>query len=111
MPTTNDAIDEAPSHRIEPVSTASAEDLVEHLEAISGRPFYTRQDINAWLAEVRDRAAREVKAGKSRKRLLLLIGVLAAFLQYQIIDMMIEVGSLRSAGIAAPASRVASYRS
>ena len=111
MPLPNKANDEVSDSGHDAGPTASAEDLLDHLEGISGRTFYTTQDVNAWLAGVRDSAQQEITANKSRKRMLLLIGLLAAFLQYEIIDMMIQVNSLRGSGVTAPASRPAAYRS
>jgi hypothetical protein len=82
---------------------ASAEDLVEYLEDISGKRFYTRQDLHLWLTEMRD-------TRKSRKYTLWLVALLLVFLQYQVIDIMIEVSSLRDSSIM-PTSRTTGYRS
>lgn len=82
---------------------ASAEDLVEYLEDISGKRFYTRQDLHLWLTEMRD-------TRKSRKYTLWLVALLLVFLQYQVIDIMIEVSSLRDSSIM-PTLRTTGYRS
>ena len=83
--------------------SASAEDLVEYLEDISGKTFYTRQDLHLWLTEMRE-------TRKSRKYAIWLVALLVVFLQYQVIDIMIEVSSLRSSNLI-PASRTTGYRS
>ena len=83
---------------------ASAEDLVEYLEDVAGKSFYTRQDLHLWLTELRE-------SRKSRRYAFWLVALLAVFLQYQVIDIMIEVSSLRSSNLIPASSRTTGYRS
>jgi len=89
---------------------ATAEDLIAYMEEISGRVFYTRHDVSAWLGELRERGERAQEARKTRKHAFWLIGLLAAFLQYQVLDIMMEVSSLRTSNVV-PTARPAAYRS
>jgi hypothetical protein len=82
---------------------ASAEDLVEYLEDISGMTFHTRQDLHRWITDLRE-------SRKSRKYTIWLVALLLVFLQYQVIDLMIEVSSLHSSSVV-PVSRTTGYRS
>ena len=84
--------------------TASAEDLVQYLEDVSGKTFYTRQDLHRWITEMRE-------SRKSRRHAIWLVALLLVFLQYQVIDIMIEVSSLRSSSVIPASTRTTGYRS
>lgn len=84
--------------------TASAEDLVEYLEDVSGKTFYTRQDLHRWITEMRE-------SRKVRRHAIWLVALMLVFLQYQVIDIMIEVYSLRSSSVVPASSRSTGYRS
>jgi len=89
---------------------ASHEELVAYLEGLSGRVFYTRQDLADYIAGLREggeRKKQERKIGKQTGWLILLVVVA---LQYAFVDLIIEVNNLRSASVVTPAAKTAGYR-
>jgi hypothetical protein len=77
----------------------SREELVQHLESLTGRTFKTREDIQAYVREV---SAREPRNDPSLKRWIkvkhiALAGLLAyGVIQYYILDVMLEIVSIQS---------------
>ena len=63
----------------------------------------------ASAAKGKDPMLRESR--KSRRYAFWLVALLAVFLQYQVIDIMIEVSSLRSSNLIPASSRTTGYRS
>lgn len=89
---------------------ASHEELVAYLEGISGRVFYTRQDLADYIAALREGGERkktERRIGKQTGWLILLVVV---FLQYAFVDIIIEVNNLRTASVVTPTAKTAGYR-
>jgi hypothetical protein len=83
------------------------EELVQHLEKLTGRTLKTRADIQAYVREVAARKAHEqpsvrrwLKAKKVMLAALLTFGVV----QYYALDVMLEIVSLRSTTFFIPAS-------
>ena len=82
------------------------EELIQHLEKLTGRTLKTREDIAAYVREVTARRAtdqrsvqRWLKAKKATLILLLAFGVI----QYYILDVMLEIVSMRSTTCFVPA--------
>lgn len=90
---------------------ASHQELVDYLEGISGRVFYTRQDLADYIAELREGGERKKKDRKLGAQSGWLILLVVVFLQYAFVDIIIEVNKLRSASVITPAARTAGYRS
>lgn len=85
----------------------SREDLVQHLEKLTGRTLRTRADIQAYVREVAERKSSEqssvrrwLKAKKVTLAALLAFGVV----QYYALDVMLEIVSIRSTTFFVPAS-------
>ena len=84
----------------------SREELVQHLEKLTGRSLRTREDIQAYVREV---AARKAVDKPSVRRWLKLkkvtLAALLAFgiMQYYILDVMLEIVSIRSTTFFVPA--------
>jgi hypothetical protein len=83
------------------------EELVQHLEKLTGRTLKTREDIAAYVREVSARRAsdqpavkRWLKAKKATLIALLAFGVV----QYYVLDVMLEIVSMRSTTFFIPAS-------
>jgi hypothetical protein len=83
------------------------EELLQHLEKLTGRTLKTREDIQAYVREVSARKAsdepsvrRWLKAKKVTLAALLAFGVI----QYYILDVMLEIVSMRSTTFFVPAS-------
>jgi hypothetical protein len=86
---------------------ASREELIQHLEKLTGRTLKTREDIAAYVREVKARKAadepsvqRWLKAKKVTLMALFAFGVI----QYYILDVMLEIVSMRSTTFFVPAS-------
>lgn len=83
------------------------EELVRHLEKLTGRTLKTREDIQAYVREV---AARKAHDQPSVRRWLkakqVTLGALFAFgvIQYYALDVMLEIVSLRATTFFIPAS-------
>ena len=82
------------------------EELIQHLEKLTGRTLKTREDIAAYVHEVGARRAsdqpsvqRWLKAKKATLGALLAFGVI----QYYILDVMLEIVSMRSTTFFVPA--------
>lgn len=85
----------------------SREELIQHLEKLTGRTLKTREDIAAYVQEVSARKAadqpsvqRWVRAKKMTLIALLAFGVI----QYYILDVMLEIVSMPSSTFFVPAS-------
>ena len=77
----------------------SREELVQHLEKLTGRTLKTREDIHAYVREVSARKAADqpsVRRWLTAKKVTL--GALLGFglIQYYVVDVMLEIVSLRS---------------
>ena len=89
---------------------ASHQELVDYLEGISGRVFYTRQDLADYIAGLREGGERKKKERKLGAQTGWLILLVVVFLQYAFVDIILEVNKLRSASVVTPAARTAGYR-
>lgn len=77
---------------------ASREELLRHLEQISGRSIRTRADLEAYLNEVKAQAAQPSRTARRWaivKHATLGVGLLIAVLQYYLIDIYVQVASLQ----------------
>jgi hypothetical protein len=83
------------------------EELLQHLEKLSGRTLRTREDIQAYVREVSERKATDQPAvrGWVRAKKITLIALLAfGVVQYYILDVMLEIVSMRTTTYFVPAS-------
>jgi hypothetical protein len=85
----------------------SREELIQHLENLTGRTLKTREDIAAYVREVRARSGADVpsvqrwlKAKKVTLIALLSFGVI----QYYLLEVMLEIASMRSTTYFVPVS-------
>ena len=84
----------------------SREELIQHLERLTGRSLKTREDIQAYVREV---AARKASDQPSVRRWLgvkkaTLIALLAfGVIQYYMLDVMLEIVSMRTTTYFVPA--------
>lgn len=79
--------------------TQTREELVQHLEKLTGRTFKTRDDIQAYVREVSKREARDDPAIRRwiRTKHVTLAALLAfGLIQYYILDVMLQIVSLQS---------------
>jgi hypothetical protein len=76
---------------------ASREDLLHYLEEISGRSIRTRADVEQYVEQMSAAKAKESAARRWQvaKTAVLLILVTAAALQYYLLDIMLQMASLR----------------
>lgn len=86
--------------------TQTREELVQHLEKLTGRTFKTREDIQSYVREV---SARDARSDPSVKRWIktkhVTLAALLAFgvIQYYVLDLMLEIVSLQSPTFFVPA--------
>jgi hypothetical protein len=83
------------------------EELVQHLEKLTGRTFKTREDIQAYVREVAERKATDqpsVRRWLNAKRITLAVLLVFGVLQYYILDVMLEIASMRTTVFFVPAS-------
>jgi hypothetical protein len=76
----------------------SREELLQHLETISGRSIRTRGELEAYLNEVSAQAAQPRHSARRWaivKHATLGVGLLIAVLQYYLIDIYVQVASLQ----------------
>ena len=85
----------------------SREELIEHLEKLTGRTLKTREDIAAYVREVAARKASDqpsVQRWLKAKKATLIALFAFALIQYHILDVMLEIVSMRSTTFFLPAS-------
>ena len=85
----------------------SREELIEHLEQASGRRIRTREDIKAYLDEVAARKAADdpsVRRWQQAKTITLIGLATVAFVQYYMMDVMVQILSLRETTVFIPVS-------
>lgn len=83
------------------------EELVQHLEKLTGRTLRTREDIQAYVREVSARKATDdpsVRRWLKAKQVTLVALVAFAVIQYYMLDVLLEIASLRSTIFFVPAS-------
>lgn len=77
----------------------SREELVQHLEKLTGRTFKTREDIQTYVREVSSREPRDdpaIKRWIQTKHIALAALLAFGVIQYYILDIMLEIVSLQS---------------
>lgn len=74
-------------------------ELVAYLESIAGRPFYSREDLDHFLTELRTEAEKVRQSAKIGRQGVWLLALVFAILQYQVIDIFTQVSSLRASSI------------
>ncbi len=88
---------------------ATPEELVEFLEDVAGRRIQTRDALGDYLTQLRaegEGAKRSTRVGKFGAWFVVLV---VAILQYFVIEIFVEVNSLRSSNVLAPV-KVTNYR-
>jgi hypothetical protein len=83
------------------------EELVQHLEKLTGRTLKTREDIQAYVREVSARKALDepsVRRWRKAKQVTLLALLAFGVIQYYMLDVLLEIASLRSTTFFVPAS-------
>lgn len=83
------------------------EELVQHLERLTGRTLNTREDIQAYVREVSARKASEEPAARrwaKAKKIILLALLAFGIIQYYILDVMLEIVSMRTTTFFVPAA-------
>ena len=84
----------------------SREELVQHLEKLTGRTLRTREDIQAYVREVAARKAADkpsVRRWLKLKKVTLVALLAFGIMQYYILDVMLEIVSMRSTTFFVPA--------
>ena len=82
------------------------EELVQHLEKLTGRSLRTRDDIQAYVREVAARKAADqpsVRRWLKVKKVTLLVLLAFSVMQYYVLDVMLEIVSLPSTTFFVPA--------
>jgi len=83
------------------------EELIQHLQKLSGRTLRTREDIQAYVKEVSARKAADdpsVRRWLKAKQATLLALLAFGILQYYILDVLLEIVSLQQNVFFVPAS-------
>jgi len=83
------------------------EELVQHLEKLTGRTLRTREDIQAYVREVSARKATDqpsVRRWLNAKRITLVALLAFGVVQYYILDVLLEIASMRTTTFFVPAS-------
>jgi hypothetical protein len=83
------------------------EELVQHLEKLTGRTLRTREDIQAYVREVSARKATDqpsVRRWLNAKRITLVALLAFGVIQYYILDVLLEIASMRGTTFFVPAS-------
>jgi hypothetical protein len=83
------------------------EELVQHLEKLTGRTLKTREDIQAYVREVSARKASDdpsVRRWLRAKKITLLALLAFGVMQYYILDVLLEIVSMRTTTYFVPAS-------
>ncbi len=81
------------------------EELVQHLEKLTGRSLRTREDIQAYVREVAARRAADqpsVRRWLKVKKVTLLVLLAFSVMQYYVLDVMLEIVSLPSTTFVVP---------
>jgi hypothetical protein len=85
----------------------SREELIKYLEQVSGRSIRTRDDIKAYVDEMAARKAEDQPSVRwwRRAKTVMLIGLTAfAFIQYYMMDVAVQMMSLRENTFFVPVS-------
>lgn len=88
-------------------SPETREELIQHLEKLTGRTLKTREDIAAYVREAAARRAGEqpsVQRWLKAKKVTLIALFAFSVVQYYILDVMLEIASMPSTTFFVPAS-------
>ncbi len=84
----------------------SREELLKHLEDLTGRSFRTREDVRnfvaATLAQGKEKQTRLARVWRATKQSTLLLLVVLAFVQYYLMDTLLQMTSLRRLTVFVP---------
>lgn len=83
------------------------EELVQHLEQLTGRTLRTRADIQTYVREVAARKASDepsVRRWLKVKKVTLIALLAFSVMQYYMLDVLLEIASMRSTTFFVPAS-------
>jgi hypothetical protein len=83
------------------------EELLQYLESLTGRTLRTREDIQSYVREVATRKAADepsVRRWLKVKRLALIALLAFSVMQYYILDVLLEIASMRNTTFFIPAS-------
>jgi len=92
----------------------SREELIQHLERLTGRALKTREDIQAYVREVAARKATDapsVRRWLSVKKATLIALLAFGVIQYYMLDVMLEIVSMRTTTYFVPARAPATQKS
>jgi hypothetical protein len=84
----------------------SREELIEHLERLTGRTLRTREDIQAYVREVSARRPQDepsVRRWLNAKRITLAVLLAFGVIQYYILDVLLEIASMQTTTYFVPA--------
>jgi hypothetical protein len=82
------------------------EELIQHLEKLTGRTLRTREDIQAYVREVSARKARDepsVRRWLNAKRITLVALLAFGVMQYYILDVLLQITSMQTTTFFVPA--------
>jgi hypothetical protein len=83
------------------------EELIQHLEKLTGRTLRTREDIQAYVREVSARKAADdpaVRRWLKAKKITLIVLLGFGVMQYYILDVLLEIVSMPKTTFFVPAS-------
>lgn len=83
------------------------EELIQHLEALTGRTLRTRADIQSYVRETSTRKAADepsVRRWLKAKKFTLVALLAFSVMQYYMLDVLLEITSMRSTTFFVPAS-------
>jgi hypothetical protein len=83
------------------------EELIQQLEKLTGRTLKTRADVQAYFREAAERKAAaqpSVRRWLKAKKVTLFALLAFSVIQYYILDVMLEIASMRSTTFFVPAS-------
>jgi hypothetical protein len=79
------------------------DELIQHLEKLTGRTLKTREDVQAYFRETAERRPSMTRWLKAKKLTLVVLLAFSA-IQYYVLDVMLEIASMRSTTFFVPAS-------
>jgi hypothetical protein len=83
------------------------EELIQHLEKLAGRRLKTREDVQAYFRETAERKPGQqpsVQRWVKAKRVTLFVLLVFSVIQYYVLDVMLEIASMRTTTFFVPAS-------
>ena len=92
----------------------SREQLIQYLEQVSGRSIRTREDIKAYVEEMSARKAADdpsVRWWQKAKTVMLAVLTVSSLMQYYLMDVLVQVVSLRETTFFVPVSTPAVVKS